>query len=83
MVNSPGLLKSGDLGVKINPGAPILISPNVGSYFGGDLVAGILASGMTHQKETAFLVDVGTNAEVVIGNRDWLMACAGAAGPAP
>ena len=82
VVNSPGLLKSRDLGVKINPGAPILISPNVGSYFGGDLIAGILASGMTHQRETAFLVDVGTNAEVVIGNRDWLMACAGAAGPA-
>ena len=82
VVNSPGLLKSRDLGIKINPGAPILISPNVGSYFGGDLIAGILASGMTHQRETAFLVDVGTNAEVVIGNRDWLMACAGAAGPA-
>jgi len=82
VVNSPELLKSRDLGIKINPGAPILVSPNVGSYFGGDLIAGILASGMTHQKETAFLVDVGTNAEVVIGNRDWLMACAGAAGPA-
>ena len=82
VVNSPGLLKSRDLGIKINPGAPILISPNVGSNFGGDLIAGILASGMTHQRETAFLVDVGTNAEVVIGNRDWLMACAGAAGPA-
>ena len=82
VVNSPGLMKSRDLGIKINPGAPILISPNVGSYFGGDLIAGILASGMTHQKETAFLVDVGTNAEVVVGNRDWLMACAGAAGPA-
>ena len=37
---------------------------------------------MTEQEDVAFLVDVGTNAEVVIGNRDWLMACAGAAGPA-
>jgi len=82
VVNSPGLLRSKDLGIEINPGPPILSSPNVGSYFGGDLIAGILASGMTRQKETAFLVDVGTNAEVVIGNRDWLMACAGAAGPA-
>jgi len=82
VVNTPELLKAGDLGARINPGAPILITPNVGSYFGGDLTAGILASGMTHQGETAFLVDVGTNAEVVIGNRDWLMACAGAAGPA-
>jgi len=59
-----------------------LVFPNVGSYFGGDLIAGILASGMTHHNELSILVDVGTNAEVVIGNSDWLVACAGAAGPA-
>jgi len=62
--------------------APVFVFPSVGSYFGGDLVAGILASGMTRQSEVSLLVDVGTNAEVVIGNREWLMACAGAAGPA-
>jgi len=82
VINRPDLLKSRELGLTINPGAPILVFPNVGSYFGGDLIAGILASGMTKKSETSFLVDVGTNAEVVIGNRDWLMACAGAAGPA-
>jgi uncharacterized 2Fe-2S/4Fe-4S cluster protein (DUF4445 family) len=54
----------------------------VGSYFGGDLIAGILTTGMTGQEEISLLVDVGTNAEVVVGNREWLMACAGAAGPA-
>ncbi len=82
VVNSPGLIPSHELGLAINPGSPILVSPNVGSYFGGDLIAGILASDMTHHSEVSFFVDVGTNAEVVIGNRDWLMACAGAAGPA-
>jgi uncharacterized 2Fe-2S/4Fe-4S cluster protein (DUF4445 family) len=82
VVNRPGLIPSRELGLTINPGAPILVSPNVGSYFGGDLIAGILASGMNRQSEISFLVDVGTNAEVVIGNREWLMACAGAAGPA-
>jgi len=46
------------------------------------LIAGILASGITHQAEISILVDVGTNAEVVLGNREWLMGCAGAAGPA-
>jgi len=81
-INNPGLLSSRELGLKINPEAPVLVFPNVGSYFGGDLIAGILASGMAHKKEISFLVDVGTNAEVVIGNSDWLMACAGAAGPA-
>ena len=82
VINSPDLIPSHELGLDTHPGAPILVSPNVGSYFGGDLIAGILASGMIRQDEVSFLVDVGTNAEVVIGNRDWLMACAGAAGPA-
>ena len=82
VVNRPDLVKAGELGLEINPEAPVLVFPNVGSYFGGDLIAGILASKMTEQEDVSFLVDVGTNAEVVIGNRDWLMACAGAAGPA-
>jgi len=82
VINKPGIIRSTALGLAINPGAPVLVFPNVGSYFGGDLIAGILASGMTDQSEISLLVDVGTNAEVVIGNRDWLMACAGAAGPA-
>jgi uncharacterized 2Fe-2S/4Fe-4S cluster protein (DUF4445 family) len=46
------------------------------------LIAGILASGMNRREEISILVDVGTNAEVVLGNKDWLVACAGAAGPA-
>jgi len=71
-----------DLGLDIHPDAPVYIFPNVGSYFGGDLIAGILASGLNRSDEMSILVDVGTNAEVVLGNRDWLIACAGAAGPA-
>ena len=68
--------------MRSNPQARVLVFPNVGSYFGGDLIAGILFSGMNDIEETAILVDVGTNAEVILGNRDWLIACAGAAGPA-
>ena len=76
-------LKASDVGLSINPRAPLIVFPNVGSYFGGDLIAGILVSGMARQEdEICMLVDVGTNAEVVLGNADWLMACAGAAGPA-
>ncbi|MCP4681761.1 MAG: ATP-binding protein [Desulfobacterales bacterium] len=82
VVNRPDLIKSKELGLAINPGAPVLVFPNVGGYFGGDLIAGILASDIMRQSDICFFVDVGTNAEVVIGNRDWLMACAGAAGPA-
>ena len=82
VINNPDIVKASELGLDINQEAPVLVFPNVASYFGGDLIAGILASGMAEHKETSFLVDVGTNAEVVIGNSDWLMACAGAAGPA-
>ncbi len=82
VINNPPVIRGGDIGLDINLNAPIFVFPNIGSYFGGDLIAGILASQITHEKEPCFLVDVGTNAEVVIGNSDWLMACAGAAGPA-
>ncbi len=76
-------LKASDIGLKVNQRAILIVFPNVGSYFGGDLIAGILASGMARQREEiCMLVDVGTNAEVVLGNGDWLIACAGAAGPA-
>ena len=82
VINRIEPIKASTLGLNINPHAPVMVFPNVGSYFGGDLIAGILASGLNHQEEVSILVDVGTNAEVVLGNRDWLMACAGAAGPA-
>jgi uncharacterized 2Fe-2S/4Fe-4S cluster protein (DUF4445 family) len=81
-INSPGLVKAEQLGLKTNPFARVLVFPNVGSYFGGDLIAGILYSGLHKNEDTALLVDVGTNAEVVLGNKNWIMGCAGAAGPA-
>lgn len=81
-VNRPGVLKAADLGIEVHPSARVLVFPNIGSYFGGDLIAGILFSKLHQREAPAVLVDVGTNAEVVMGNRDWLIGCAGAAGPA-
>ena len=81
-VNKPPVVKTRSLGIQLNPNARGLIFPNIGSYFGGDLIAGILNSQIHKADETAILVDVGTNAEVVLGNQNWLVACAGAAGPA-
>ena len=81
-VNKPPVVKARSLGIRINSNARSLIFPNIGSYFGGDLIAGILYSQIYKSDETAILVDVGTNAEVVLGNKNWLIACAGAAGPA-
>jgi uncharacterized 2Fe-2S/4Fe-4S cluster protein (DUF4445 family) len=82
VVNRPGVLKAAALGIHAGPLARVLVFPNIGSYFGGDLIAGILFSKLHQRRDTAILVDVGTNAEVVLGNRDWLIGCAGAAGPA-
>ena len=80
--NQPPSMRASDLGLNVHPDAPAYIFPGLGSYFGGDVVAGILASGMHKKSEVSLLVDVGTNAEIVLGNREWLVVCAGAAGPA-
>lgn len=82
VVNRPGIPSARKLGLNVSPGARIIIFPNIGSYFGGDLVAGILYSRLDLGQQAALLVDVGTNAEVVLGDRNWMIACAGAAGPA-
>ena len=82
VVNGPDPFAASELDLKLHPEAVVWIMPSIGSYFGGDLISGILASGLDRQEETSMLIDVGTNAEVVVGNSDWLIACAGAAGPA-
>ena len=82
MVNAIEPMENRELGLTLHQAAPVWIMPSVGSYFGGDLISGILASGLAASEQTRMLIDVGTNAEVVLGNRDWLIACAGAAGPA-
>ncbi|MCX5870696.1 MAG: ASKHA domain-containing protein [Deltaproteobacteria bacterium] len=82
MVNVIEPMESRELGLILHEAAPVWIMPSAGSYFGGDLISGILASGLAATEQTRMLIDVGTNAEVVLGNRDWLIACAGAAGPA-
>lgn len=82
VVRKPGFFKASDLGIDINPEALVYIFPNAGSYVGGDIIAGIMVSGMSDSEEVSVLIDVGTNAEIVIGNKDWLLVGAGAAGPA-
>ncbi len=75
-------LLAGDLGLPANPLAPVRIAPNIGSYVGGDITAGTLASGIWDREEMSLFIDLGTNGEIVFGNRDFLMSCACSAGPA-
>ena len=76
-----GLL-AGDLKLPANPLAPVVIAPNIGSYVGGDITAGTLASAIWDKDEMSLFIDLGTNGELVFGNRDFLMSCACSAGPA-
>lgn len=59
-----------------------LIYPGVSSYVGGDIIAGVMASGMYRSSELTLYMDIGTNAEIVIGHRDWMVCTAASAGPA-
>ena len=71
-----------DLGFVANPDAEILIAPNIGSYVGGDITAGTFASLIWNKDEFSLFIDLGTNGELVFGNRDFMMSCACSAGPA-
>jgi len=67
----------------MNPEARIHFAPSVGSYVGGDITAGLLCTPILRHSEKTFLfIDAGTNGEIVVGNREWLVTCACSAGPA-
>jgi uncharacterized 2Fe-2S/4Fe-4S cluster protein (DUF4445 family) len=76
------VLRAADLGFPFHPNAPVFFCPAVSGFVGGDITAGVLATGMAFSDELSLLVDVGTNGEIVLGNRDWLMCCSCSAGPA-
>jgi uncharacterized 2Fe-2S/4Fe-4S cluster protein (DUF4445 family) len=68
-------------GLRVLPQASVYTIPCVGSYVGGDIVAGVLASKMYLNPEIALFMDIGTNGEIAIGNNEWLMTAACSAGP--
>jgi uncharacterized 2Fe-2S/4Fe-4S cluster protein (DUF4445 family) len=71
-----------DLAVPAHPRARAFVFPAFGAYVGGDITAGLLAAGMNRDARTRLFIDIGTNCEIVLGNRDWLLATAAPAGPA-
>ena len=75
-------LIAGELGLNANPVARVHILPSVGAYVGGDITAGVISSGMYATEKLTLFIDIGTNGEMVLGTKDWLLSCACSAGPA-
>ena len=75
-------IKAKNIGIGIHSEAPVYCIPGVSSYVGGDITAGVLACGMSEQEEISLLIDIGTNGEIALGNKDWLVCCSASAGPA-
>ena len=71
-----------DLGLRVFPDASVYGGPLIGSHVGADIAAGLLAVGMDQKDGVVMLVDVGTNTEVVLGNRHHMLAASCPAGPA-
>ena len=71
-----------EVGLSLPRGVKLHCAPGVASYVGGDITAGVLASGLFNTEHLTLFIDIGTNAEMVIGNADWMLACACSAGPA-
>jgi uncharacterized 2Fe-2S/4Fe-4S cluster protein (DUF4445 family) len=76
------LIRGKNVGFKVDPQAIIYTMPNVASYVGGDITAGVLVSQIHKKEEVSLFIDIGTNGEIVLGNRDWLVTAACSAGPA-
>lgn len=75
-------IRASEIGIRINPRGILETVPCVASYVGGDIVAGVLASGLSEGEAVKCLIDIGTNGEIAIGNQDWLVCCSASAGPA-
>lgn len=75
-------VKAGEIGLAINPQAWVTSFPAVASYMGGDIVAGVLATRLAESDALTLFIDIGTNGEMVLGNRDWMISCSCSAGPA-
>ncbi|MBI5823578.1 MAG: DUF4445 domain-containing protein [Chloroflexi bacterium] len=81
-VGHPPLMTAREVGLKTHPEASVDCLPGVASYVGADITAGVLSSGLDTAEDVTLFLDVGTNGETVLGNRDWLVTCACSAGPA-
>ncbi|RKY05670.1 ferredoxin [Candidatus Poribacteria bacterium] len=78
----PPPIKAREIGVEVNPNGMLYCLPSVASFVGGDITAGVLATGMARDERLSMLIDMGTNGEIVFGNSEFLVCCSCSAGPA-
>ncbi len=82
VVNQMPPVRATELGLELPDHAYLYTMPMISSYVGGDIVAGVLASGLHRRDKNTLFIDIGTNGEIVVGNRDWLVTASCSAGPA-
>ncbi|MDD5005906.1 MAG: ASKHA domain-containing protein [Candidatus Omnitrophica bacterium] len=76
------VVRAAEAGLRINPRGLLFCVSGISSYVGGDVTAGVLSSGMYKTEKLTLFIDIGTNGEIVLGNKDWLICAAASAGPA-
>ena len=81
-VNHLPPMQASEIGLHIHPEATVDCLPGVASYVGADITAGVLSAGLDETEDMTLFIDVGTNGEIVMGNRDLQITCACSAGPA-
>ena len=77
----PEVCRGAELGIPVQ--GFVYLCPAMENYLGGDIISGMLATGLPDREEISVFLDVGTNGELVVGNQEFLLAGAGAAGPGP
>jgi len=75
-------VRAAEVGIKINPRGLLYTVPSIGGWVGGDITAGIIATGLHKSDQLTMLLDIGTNGEIVLGSKQWMLACSTSAGPA-
>ena len=74
-------IRASEVGIKINSNGLLYTLPCVGAYVGGDISSGVLAVRQDEAEVLSLLIDIGTNGEIVLGSKDWMMCCSASAGP--
>ena len=78
----PPPLRAAEVGININPRGLLYSLPGISAWVGGDLTCGIIATEIYDKEELSLLIDIGTNGEVIVGNKEWLISCSASTGPA-